>query len=232
MEGALHIASGSQKRFVICERDVIIHNRYDLGLGCGTWDAGELLAYYAEWQLAPSGQLQGASCIELGCGTGLLAIALVLLGAAVDATDLPEVLPVTAANLRRNVPASLAGGQCRVLPYRWGTAAADLRPPYRYIFVADCIYRDAPMPELVRSLLLLSDAATEVFVGYKWRAASPLEEYNALVRRYFAVREVPTADLQRLAVSCGFPLDLDRLHLHVLRRLPAEGPPASDAADL
>ena len=91
-------------------------------------------------------------------------------------------------------------------------------PPRRYIFACECIYRDAPMPELVGALVELSDAQTDIYVCYKWRKNSPIALFFDLIAPHFEAHQVSAEELQMAAMDCGEPFDLHDLHLYILRR--------------
>jgi hypothetical protein len=206
------------RRFVFVGQDVVVSQRFDLGLGGGLWNGATVLAHYLEHRFGAAPGLQGALCLDLGCGTAQLGIVLSLLGGSVDCTDMPESLLVAATNLRRNVPAAMEAGQCRLLEYTWGAPHSHLRAPYRYILACECIYRDAPMPELVGALVELSDAQTDIYVCYKWRKNSPIALFFDLIAPHFEAHQVSAEELQMAAMDCGEPFDLHDLHLYILRR--------------
>lgn len=68
--------------------------------------------------------LEGKRIVELGAGVGCLGIALAMAGARVAVTDMKELLPLMAYNVRLNAKRVLArshgAGQCAALQWKWG----------------------------------------------------------------------------------------------------------------
>ncbi|KAJ3373908.1 hypothetical protein GGF31_008793 [Allomyces arbusculus] len=97
--------------------------------GTTVWPAGETLCFYFRDLAAKSTNgLSGKRVLELGSGTGILAVYLALLGAAVVATDqdVPVILDNLRANVDRNRPSALTGTGATsydvvVTAHNWGT---------------------------------------------------------------------------------------------------------------
>ncbi|KAJ3361628.1 hypothetical protein GGF32_007096 [Allomyces javanicus] len=97
--------------------------------GTTVWPAGETLCFYFRDLAAKSTNgLAGKRVLELGSGTGILAVYLALLGAAVVATDqdVPIILDNLRANVDRNRPSALTGIGATsydiiVAAHNWGT---------------------------------------------------------------------------------------------------------------
>ncbi|KNE56010.1 hypothetical protein AMAG_01854 [Allomyces macrogynus ATCC 38327] len=97
--------------------------------GTTVWPAGETLCFYFRDLAAKSiNGLAGKRVLELGSGTGILAIYLALLGAAVVATDqdVPVILDNLRANVDRNRPSALTGTGATsydiiIAAHNWGT---------------------------------------------------------------------------------------------------------------
>jgi predicted nicotinamide N-methyase len=71
------------------------------------------------------GSWPGVSVLELGCGPGVVGMALALAGARVVMTDLPHVTPLTRVNVEGNC-GHAACGVPRVVDHAWGGDAAPL----------------------------------------------------------------------------------------------------------
>lgn len=109
-------------------------------LGKLTWGSSLVLA---QRFARDPGLIRNKTCIELGAGTGLCAIAAARLGAkAVDATDLPEIVP----NLKENVELNSVEHLCRCYTLDWASMPIDT-PPQKFdiCIVSDPVYsRDHP----------------------------------------------------------------------------------------
>ncbi|KPI86594.1 hypothetical protein ABL78_4323 [Leptomonas seymouri] len=75
-----------------------------------------------------SSPLEGKNIVELGAGVGCLGIALAMAGARVAVTDMKELLPLMAHNVKlneRRVQARSHGvGYCAALQWKWGPTVA------------------------------------------------------------------------------------------------------------
>uniref|UniRef100_A0A3B3ZBX2 Uncharacterized protein n=1 Tax=Periophthalmus magnuspinnatus TaxID=409849 RepID=A0A3B3ZBX2_9GOBI len=99
--------------------------------------------------------LEDKTVMELGAGTGLVAIVASLLGAKVTATDLPEIL----GNLRSNVMRNTRG-RCKYLPQicalPWSFDVERTFPSalYRfdYVLAADVVYHHDFLDELLATM--------------------------------------------------------------------------------
>lgn len=142
----------------------------DPGLAFGT-GSHPTTALCLEWldAQAASGRLAGRTVLDYGCGSGILAIAAVLLGAArVEALDLdPQALDATRENAARN---GVAARIATVLP------AAGGKGPFE-VLVANILA--GPLVELAPTLMarigpgapfalsgILADQAAEVAAAY------------------------------------------------------------------
>uniref|UniRef100_A0A3Q2D045 Uncharacterized LOC107103558 n=2 Tax=Cyprinodon variegatus TaxID=28743 RepID=A0A3Q2D045_CYPVA len=131
-------------------QDIVIYESID-SFGAMMWPAALALCSYLE-NNKHTVDLQGKEVLELGAGTGLVAIVASLLGASVTATDLPEVLGNLRANLMRNTR-----GRCRHTPQvaslTWGYDMEHAYPSpvcrYDYVLAADVVYHHDFLDELL-----------------------------------------------------------------------------------
>lgn len=162
-------------------------------VGLCVWQSGFVLAELL-LRLPPYGQFADVTVVELGCGTGVVGMALALAGCAhVCMTDLPHVLPLTAVNLAANGLAFALGGgacggqallpgqlpaeqllRCRVqlAPLPWGSSAVSalqLPAPPDLIVGGDIVYQPEHYEALVDTLQALSAPHTLIFLSYKVR---------------------------------------------------------------
>ena len=160
--------------------------------------------------------LRGALAVELGAGVcGLPSLVAARLGAAgVVATDLPEVLPLLAGNLRRNVGGGAGGdggGCCVAAALPWGgprgAAAGALRsavvaafgpaaPPVSLLLCADVVYHAHLIQPLLWTLLELTEAAPAplILLAYVQRFKRA-KRFFKLARHDFELTAVRTPDV-------------------------------------
>lgn len=115
-------------------------------------------------------RLRGARVLELGAGCGLVSIVAAQLGAAVTATDMGEVIPITQSNASLNqTVVDRAGGKLTVEELPWGTALHGGRGPFDLIVGADLTYFEHLFGALTVTLLQLVDEGTEVLLAHVHR---------------------------------------------------------------
>uniref|UniRef100_A0A8C6LGD5 Uncharacterized LOC107381139 n=1 Tax=Nothobranchius furzeri TaxID=105023 RepID=A0A8C6LGD5_NOTFU len=128
------------------------------------WPAALALCHYLDthqdqWSLVDK------AVLEIGTGTGLVSIVAALLGGWVTATDLPDVLNNTRANLSRNTR-----GRCRHTPQvaalSWGYELENTYPPsiYRVRFESDLVFTDN-FHKAFHSNLLLEDGEMKIYAA-------------------------------------------------------------------
>jgi predicted nicotinamide N-methyase len=130
------------------------------GSGRVVWDAGiTACRYLASAALRPR-MAAGARFLDLGSGTGVVAIAAAALGAAAVATDVAALLPLMRRNIEANRAACTAGGgSVRAAELEWGDVDAGAQVcaepagtiEYEYIMAADCVFDDS-VDALVKTL--------------------------------------------------------------------------------
>ncbi|XP_071398643.1 protein-lysine methyltransferase METTL21C-like [Centroberyx affinis] len=121
--------------------------------------------------------LQGKQVLELGAGTGLVAVVASLLGASVTATDLPDVLGNLKANVMRNTK-----GRCRYTPQvatlSWGHDLERTYPTsvyrYDYVLAADVVYHHDFLDELLVTMKHFCQPGTTLIWANKVRFETDL----------------------------------------------------------
>lgn len=132
--------------------------------GARVWPSGEALARVLEGE-----RLAGKRVLELGAGTGVAGLAAARQGAEVFVTDLPEMLPLLAANIGAN---SLAA-RAEAMPLRWGNEydleAALARGPFDLVIGTDILYAPERFDDLLATLLELTAPGAQVMLAYPRR---------------------------------------------------------------
>ena len=145
--------------------------------GCVVWDCGIV----ASMLLAtPAFRPQLAAhplLVDLGSGTGIVALAAAALGARVVSTDEAPLLPIIERNMALNMAlVEGAGGSCRAAELEWGgdvdlprllgggaDDTSELLPDF--VVAADCVY-DECVAVLVETLLALATTARTCVVRH------------------------------------------------------------------
>nr|XP_043872644.1 protein-lysine methyltransferase METTL21C-like isoform X1 [Solea senegalensis]XP_043886609.1 protein-lysine methyltransferase METTL21C-like isoform X1 [Solea senegalensis] len=155
--------------------DIVIYEALD-SFGAVMWPAALALCSFLE-NNREMVNLQGKEVLELGSGTGLVAIVASLLGASVTATDLPEVLSNLRANVMRNTR-----GRCRQLPQvttlSWSFEMERTFPAsvyrYDYVLAADVVYHHDFLKELLATMKHFCQPGTTVIWANRVRMESDL----------------------------------------------------------
>ncbi|XP_026176126.1 protein-lysine methyltransferase METTL21C isoform X2 [Mastacembelus armatus] len=156
-------------------QDIVIHESID-SYGAVMWPAAVALCSFLD-NNREKVNLQGKMVLELGAGTGLVAIVASLLGASVTATDLPEVLSNLQANVMRNTR-----GRCRYQPQvaalSWDYDLESIYPSsvykYSYVLAADVVYHHDFLGELLATMKHFCKPGTTLIWANKIRLESDL----------------------------------------------------------
>uniref|UniRef100_A0A3B3DQ74 Si:ch73-244f7.3 n=1 Tax=Oryzias melastigma TaxID=30732 RepID=A0A3B3DQ74_ORYME len=155
--------------------DIVIYESID-SYGGVMWPAALALCSFLE-KNKHTVNLEGKTVLELGAGTGLVSIVATLLGGAVTATDLPQMLSNLRANVMRNTR-----GRCRHTPQiaslPWGF---DLEPTYPssvyrydYVLAADVVYHHDCLDELLATMKHFCKQGTTLIWANKVRFETDL----------------------------------------------------------
>jgi predicted nicotinamide N-methyase len=128
------------------------------GLGTCVWEGG--MALLRALELSPS-LVRGKSVLELGCGTGVVSLACLALGASrVVATDHDAaVLKLARQNAADHSWLTKDGATLTVLDYGWGAGGAAeeaLGGPFDVVLGADVTYDPASAANLCRDMEALT----------------------------------------------------------------------------
>lgn len=172
-------------------QDIVVEQDFSGELGGTVWDASLVLVKHFEHDVENYAlhHFKNKSVLELGAGTGLVSIALALMGADVYCTDLKELIPLMKKNFSRN---NVSDSNAFALP--WGDVVevcddnqenvekekksssvdeAKEIQTFDYIILADCIahcYSD-DYSKLFETLEHSSNSETTLLIAYELRDA-------------------------------------------------------------
>ncbi|ORZ40194.1 putative methyltransferase-domain-containing protein [Catenaria anguillulae PL171] len=169
--------------------------------GTTVWPAGETLCHYFHTQIGPA-KLKGKHILELGSGTGILAILLAKLGASVTATDMDA--PIILDNIRANASRNGVRDLIQIEPHNWGCLPAPTIDPHLcghewdYVIAADCVYTLEPLPLLLDSIQRLAGFKTTVLIAMERRDPYVSDQCVARAKELgFDVTKIPRAKLNK-----------------------------------
>ncbi|GAA6050083.1 hypothetical protein JCM3770_001361 [Rhodotorula araucariae] len=157
--------------------------------GRTVWLGAQVLSVYLHDLLSSSSSASDRAtrrAIDLGSGTGLVALSLAALGYTTLATDLPALVSgLLGANVSSESPAPFPPSRLAAHPLDWFTAPEDLSfprghaPPFDLIATADTVYAPALSAPLLRTLAHLALAGR----GGRPHHRPPAPVFLALERR-------------------------------------------------
>jgi protein N-lysine methyltransferase METTL21D len=149
-----------------------------ISTGTTLYLSSQLLAHYLQ-ETKP----RGAKAIELGAGTGLVSLALAILGWQVWATDLSNVIEdVLQINVDRNRHGDVIVQELDWTRdnWRWTTFdAADIKSPeFDLIVCADGVYSIALLPHLLRTLQSLCGSRSPlILMAFERRDSAVIDTF-------------------------------------------------------
>ncbi|KAJ2451103.1 hypothetical protein EV183_003833 [Coemansia sp. RSA 2336] len=180
--------------------------------GAVVWNSSIVLSEYLARRTLSGWDLREANIVELGAGCGLVGIALHHLGAKrVVLTDQSRLMRLLSRNIERNrmKPAgkqrkstsrqSCPTGTLLATEYDWGRAPEDPRiletTPVDVVVVSDCVYHEAVVPLLVRTLQTVCGSRQDVpvvaLVGQELRSDSVHQVFVEALLQSFVLYRVP-----------------------------------------
>ncbi|CAM9406274.1 unnamed protein product [Ectocarpus fasciculatus] len=169
------------------------------GLGGLQWPGGVVLSRYMDCRQAfPEEHFVGRRVIEVGAGCGLTSIYTILRGAHATITDMDPAKCVD--NVDMNLDPRGLSGKASVRRLEWDCAAelALFEPPYDIVIAGDCLYEEACISPLLKTMWALSGPNTEVLlsgvVGH-----SILASFLSQAGQYFDLETVDTSKIDTLA---------------------------------
>uniref|UniRef100_A0A665TMQ1 Si:ch73-244f7.3 n=1 Tax=Echeneis naucrates TaxID=173247 RepID=A0A665TMQ1_ECHNA len=184
-------------------QDIVIYESID-SYGAVMWPAALALCAFLD-NNRDEVDLQGKEVLELGAGTGLVAIVASLLGASVTATDLPEVLSNLRANVRRNTQQ-----RCRHTPQVaalcWSYDLESTHPRshhrYDYILAADVVYHHDFLDELLATMKHFCHPGTTVIWANKFRMESDFTFCEKFKKAFHTSLLAEDGDMKILMGTC------------------------------
>ncbi|OQR97059.1 hypothetical protein ACHHYP_12716 [Achlya hypogyna] len=148
--------------------DAIVELGCDWGVGIGgsLWTSGRLMVDYFSRHEPARRQLAGARVLELGSGTGLVGLAVALMGPAhVALTDLASHVAALEANVARNADRIPAETTITVSALDWNAPPPTPDAPLDWIVGTDIAYSPAFYAPLLATLQRLAGPNTRILVG-------------------------------------------------------------------
>jgi predicted nicotinamide N-methyase len=151
------------------------------------------------------GLIRGKSCLELGCGTGLVSLVVAFMGGHVVATDIPDCLSEdTFPNVQRNLSrygaeSNELEGSIEVKELIWGsTPLSEFGSSWDVVFASDVIYRSEHVAVLLKTLRFVVGPTTVAYVAFDKRGREGVESFLRQLRgpdSGFQMREVTAAEM-------------------------------------
>lgn len=130
--------------------------------------------------------------LELGAGTGIIGIILLLLGAEVHFTDKQILLPLIQHNIDVNA-SHINKNKIRVKELIWGQTIVEDK--YDIIIACDCVYESQEMwMPLANCLNQIATNDTDVIMSYELRSRKDAAFFPH-ISKTFTVTKVPGSDL-------------------------------------
>eukprot|EP00752_Nemacystus_decipiens_P008253 g7380.t1 len=163
------------------------------------WPGGVVLSRYMDCrQVFPEDHFVGRTVIEVGAGCGLTSIYAVLRGADVTITDMDTDKCVE--NVDMNLGPRGLAGKAFVRRLEWDCAEelALFEPPYDVVIAGDCLYEEACISPLLKTMWALSGPNTEVLLsGVVGQGV--LASFLRQVDQYFERETVDTSTIDTIA---------------------------------
>ncbi|KAK0150284.1 putative methyltransferase-like protein [Merluccius polli] len=158
-------------------------------------------------------ELLGKRVLELGAGTGLVAIVSCLLGAAVTATDLQDVLGNLTANVMRNTR-----GRCHYMPQvaalSWGQDLERSFPRslyhYDYVLAADVVYHHDFLEQLLLTMQHFCQPGTTLLWANKVRFSTDLTFTHKFQNSFHTQLLLEEGDMKIYKATSRDEGDMDR----------------------
>jgi len=203
--------SGNDKTFLInlYGNDIVIEQdpSSNIGHGASVWDSSVIFSKYIEnnpSMFSPS-TISGKNCIELGSGIGLAGISLMMLGAKVTFTDLPNVIDQFTKNNSikiYNQMKSKGSGYLqnihepiiRPLDWTWDDIQQNetiTNSPYDIVLLTDCVFSKYLAPFLVKTIMKCTGPKTQVICSHEIRDEDANNAFKLELKQHFQIKRIP-----------------------------------------
>ncbi|KAL6072101.1 Methyltransferase-like protein 21B [Balamuthia mandrillaris] len=154
--------------FAACGTVINIHQDYCSDVWGQVWKAGVAMMNYVQ-HLGADGFWKGKKVLDLGSGTGLLGIALSLLGAHVMVTDVASALDQLRLNVRANTDPSKHKIVVRELDWYVEVPQDLKRTRWDFVLATDVIYNPIHFEALMATLEQVCNPTNTLLLGYEKR---------------------------------------------------------------
>lgn len=164
------------------------------------YDAAACMAQYMltehfNTNFCPGG-LKGKTLVELGAGTGIVGIVAAQHGSDVIITDLVPLVPLLQFNIDQN--SALLKGRAEAKPLVWGSDQMnDFQPP-DILVLANCVYNECILDELLETSLKLCRHDTLLMAAYEERTRGIkqlIKRWHEMIGKHFDITDVPKSVL-------------------------------------
>lgn len=201
-----------QKRrtFKLSGQVVHIHQKWnELGVAAVVWDAAIVLSEYLEQEVL-TGRLKinDKTIIELGAGTGLVSMAVALLGGYVISTDRQQALSILEENIKANLdgPLESARGAVTVKKLDWEESAQEFNNTFDLILGADIIYIEETFSKLLSTIKALSSNSSKVILSCRIRYDRDTR-FLTMLGEFFTVSKVYTDEARGIDIYEAISVD-------------------------
>ncbi|XP_078284171.1 EEF1A lysine methyltransferase 3-like [Rhinoraja longicauda] len=192
------VSKNQERRYQFCGYELkITQDLKHLSIPAVIWEAGIVLCRYFEKKRM---NFTGKKVIELGSGTGLVGILVILLGGEVTLTDRPNVLNQIVYNITSNIP-SESMARTKVSALQWGKPYDQNASKYDFILGSDIVYDPREYQSLIKTMLYLSNPNTVIYFSSKMvEMIGAAEFYEKVLPNHFNTEIVHALPHKRINV--------------------------------
>lgn len=175
------------------------------------WDGSYYLASFICSSYFPPDFWKGKTCVELGCGTGLVGLVAWLCGARSTLTDCADSLERAHENVLTNAPrlvgecSHLTSDTISVEALDW-CEPAECMPKCDIILGSEVVYLPELSAPLLNTIERLSNPHTQVFIVYKARGLGEHNFWELLKGKGVAVETVAPSFLPEDFLHSGYQI--------------------------
>jgi predicted nicotinamide N-methyase len=180
MEDTKHLSHFRVDILGCADGPIMIQQQQDtLRHGTTVWDSAKVLLAYFEKKLAKTISGSSDNWLELGSGCGLIGIALFKMSKelSVTLTDQQDILRLLHQNVSRNCGSS---SRAKVVRLSWGCEedmTAFSSTAFKYVVGTDIIFCHELIPDLIKTLAVLSQKGTDIIIGHEIRDKAVYDDF-------------------------------------------------------